>query len=438
MVQAISAETYGRRFEALRPSLPGAGAAAPEHARDEAIGRFLRHGFPSQRVEAWKFTSLRPLTKAEFVPAVMPAAPVAVGDLRLAGGGPLAVFVNGRFRPDLSDLGVLPAGVTLQGLAAALAADAEGLAASLADGADDRAAALVALNAALAADGAVLRIARGTVLEAPIQLLFVAAAGGQPWMTHPRNLIVVEDGARAAVVESYVDAGAGRYWTNAVTRVAVGAGASLGHYKLQAEGAEAVHIAASRVRLARDAAYASHVLALGGALARNEIEVALAGPGASCRLDGLTLARGRQVIDSTSRIDHAEPHGTSRQTYKSVVDEAGHSVFQGRVRVAPLAQKSDAQQLNRNLLLADGAQADAKPELEILADDVKCSHGATIGDLDRESIFYLRARGLDERAARALLVEAFAAESLDGIEVEPVREAFRRALAGWLAGEQGR
>jgi Fe-S cluster assembly protein SufD len=249
-----------------------------------------------------------------------------------------------------------------------------------------------------------------------------------------RNLLRAEAGSSATVVETYAALGEGVAWTNAVTQVAVAPNAVLRHYKLQAEPEAGFHTAQTSVRLERDAAYRGFVLSLGARLARNELDVALLGERGESHLAGATLARGEQHLDTTLRIEHAAARGTSSQDFKSVVDGRAHAVFQGRIRVAPNAQKTDARQLNRTLLLSGTAAADTKPELEILADDVKCSHGATIGDLDSDALFYLRARGLGEADARALLIEAFVRELIDAIEGESAREYFRSAFAGWILG----
>ena len=436
---------YAQAFAAARSGLPGGRHGALSSLRERAFERFARHGFPTTRVEAWKFTNLNPLARTDFRLAdgagPVPAMLVARARLNRAGtlgvGAYVAVFVNGRLDKSLSDLGRLPAGARIDSLASLLETAPDELASSLGDSSDDRARALVELNTAFMADGAVLRLGSGVALDRPLHLIFVGTAGDVPAAIHVRNLILAEAGASATVIESYVGADEGTYWTNAVTRIVAGPDAAIRHYKLQAEGAAAFHTAETEAALSRGAAYTSFVMSSGGLLARNEIDVRFEGEGVSCRLDGVTLARGRQHIDNTTRIDHAKPRGSSAQVYKNIVDGHGHTVFQGRIRVAPDAQKTDAQQLNRALLLSDHAAADAKPELEILADDVKCSHGATVGDLDKDSLFYLRARGLDQDAARALLIAAFADETIDMIGTEAERAYFHGALSRWLKAAQG-
>jgi Fe-S cluster assembly protein SufD len=333
----------------------------------------------------------------------------------------------------------LPDGVTVAALGQQLEVGDDWLRPYVAPG---HSGALIALNSALAADGAVIRVGRDARLDRPIQLLMLSGET-EAAAQHPRHVIVLEEGAAATILETYAGANTeGRgphgenqvYWTNAVGRFEVGAGATLRHYKRQVEGASAFHLASSEVTLAARASYESFVLSAGARLARNEIEVRLAGDGASCRLDSLGLVKQSQHSDTTTRINHECLGGSSSQLAKNVVADKARAVFQGRIRVAPGAQKSDARQLNRNLLLSKGACADTKPELEILADDVKCSHGATVGDLEPDGLFCLRSRGLDEEAARTLLVEGFAGEALENITDATIRAHLMGDLRRWLAG----
>lgn len=424
---------YLDQFAARAPLLPGAANGALRRRRELAMASFAEHGFPTVKVEAWKFTNLNALARAEFVAAAAAtAAAREIAPWTLAGAAVVA-FVNGCYRADLSDAGMASGGVDIVSLARFLEAEPDSAEALLARAEPRRERALMALNTALAQDGAVIRISRDVAIERPIQLLFLTRAPEGAAAMHARNLILLEPGAAATVIETHAGAATEGYWSNVVTQVALGDGASLRHYKLQDEGKEAFHTALTDVALGERASYASFALSLGGRLARNEIDVTLAGDGASCRLDGVNLARGRQHLDTTTRIVHAKPHGSSSESYRSVVDDRGHAVFQGRVSVAVDAQKSDARQLNQNLLLSDAAQVDSKPELEILADDVKCSHGATVGDLDPAALFYLRARGIGEATARALLIEAFAGELIDAIEHEATRAQMRARLGRWLS-----
>jgi Fe-S cluster assembly protein SufD len=291
---------------------------------------------------------------------------------------------------------------------------------------------LMALNTAFMTTGGVLHVDDGVALDAPVQLLFLATGASAGAAVHPRNLIVLGAGASATVVETYAGADDTASWTNGVTEIVVGQGARLEHFKLQQEGDAAWHTALVRVRLLQDADYRAFVMSAGARLARNECRVRLEGRGAACRLEGATLLRGRQHADNTTEVVHAALDGTSRQTFKGVLDGASRSVFQGRVLVEAGAQRTDAHQINRNLLLSPGAEADSKPELVIHADDVKCSHGATTGELDREALFYMRARGIDPAAARALLIEAFMVELIEGVTLPAVQAQLAACLDGWL------
>lgn len=418
-------------YAALRRQLPGAGLPWLGAAREGNIGRFAAAGFPSHRLEAWKFTRLTQL--ADAAPAAPAPESGTAPSFETIPTAHRLVFVNGRFRSDLSDLDRLPGNLTVTDLAQALAADAGWLEPFLAEPFEDRARSLAALNGARADHGVAIRLGAGAVID-PIHIVFAADAAAGGFALHPRTVIVADDGASASVVISHVG-GAGGYWSNPVVQARVGAHAVLRLYKLQDEGQAAHHTALTSVDLAGHGCFHAATLALGGQLARDEIAVRLGGPDAECRLGAAALARGHQLLDATWRLAHDHPGGNSSQLYKSVADDMGHVVFQGAVGVAPDAQKTDAQQLCRHLLLSDRAAADTKPELEILADDVKCSHGATIGDLDPASLFYFQARGIGIEQARALLVAAHLREPLDQIEAEPVRH-FLLAALGRALGHQ--
>ncbi len=393
-----------------------------------SIERFGADGFPTPRHEDWKYTNLTRLSRAGFTePATGAGADGAAPWLMAEDTCHRLVFVDGRFVAGLSRTGDLPDGVTLAPLAGIIATDPEAARPALADAAGE--AGLAALNTALMRDGMVLRLAAGVVLDRPVQVIF---HGESPAAIHTRNLVVMGENSRATLVETYCGADGAAYWTNAVTEISLGAGAALEHVRLQQEGAEAYHVGLTRVGIARDGRYSGRVFSVGAILARNEFRCSLTGPGADCELDGAALVRGRQHADITSEIDHAAAHTTSRQLIKCVLDDRGRTVFQGRVIVRPDAQKINAAQSNRNLLLSPAARADSKPELRIFADDVKCSHGATMGDIDADAMFYLRSRGLGEDEARKMLVAAFIAELLDPVSSPEIRDWLRRALTGWL------
>ncbi|HTI87708.1 MAG TPA: Fe-S cluster assembly protein SufD [Alphaproteobacteria bacterium] len=441
------APAFGEAFARVRGTLPGARTTALSRAREEAFARFVRVGVPTSRIEEWKYTNLAPLAASPFRLAEPGRAEIRqseVAHFRMAGlCEHLLVFVNGRFRPDLSDPdiaddGALPKGITVSPLSTAAEPELGTVASALADSEEYPALALEALNGAFATDGALIEIGAGAKLDRPLHLLFLfdtlpvpPAVGGAQFL---RTLIVAEEGSEATIVEGYGTLGpaAPGAWTNAVTEIHVGRGAKLRHYKMQIEDHQAAHTSSTVATLTADAEYNHFVLASGGHLARQEVRVNIAGRNAKTNVRGLTLARGHQHIEHRTDIHHDAEGACSNQFFKTAVTGRAHGVFQGKIEVAPGAQKTDARQNSRNLLLSDRAVADSKPELIINADDVMCSHGSATGDLDPNEVFYLRSRGLDDAEARALLVEAFAADLIDAISEEPVRGHFRNQFARWL------
>lgn len=437
-------EAYVEQYGALRRSLPGANLPWLSSLRDAAIARFQSQGFPTTKSEAWKFTNLGRLTAQSFQPDAdgqIAVDTAQIAHYRLAGMCELLmVFVNGRFRPDLSDPqleddGALPAGVRILSFAEALRDTPALVEAHIAAPDADAAQALANLNMALASDGAVVHLTRGAKLTQPLHLLFLTAPDDTAPASHLRNLIIAEDGAEVTVVEGYAALGTGAYWSNGVTQVSAARGATVHHFKRQGESLDGFHTSLSDVTLHEDARYESFVLATGGNLARHEVRARLLGDRAAATLNGAYLGRGHQHQAQRTDLEHRAIGTTLSELYKGVFDDRAHGAFLGRIHVAENAQKTDAQQQNRNLLLSDGAVADTKPELEINADDVKCAHGATVGDLDREPLFYLRARGISETDARALLIQAFVCELIDSIKDEPVHAHFRNAFAHWLEEE---
>jgi Fe-S cluster assembly protein SufD len=404
--------------------------------RRAAIDRFAEHGFPDAKDEEWRGTSVAPITAVAFEPATIhqldAAALARLLPPKLVGLGIRLVFVNGQLDERLC-AGQLPPGLEAVGLAHLLQrspGQVEPYFASPEAGKPFR-----ALNSAFFKDGAFVLVREGVSLEQPIHLIFVSTSGGRPTLSTPRNLILLGERSHATIVETYVGAGASTL-TDALTEIHIGAGAGLDHYRLERESTHAFHTGATIVEVAREARYCSFSVSEGGAIARHELEVTLTGPGAACSLDGLTLASGRQLIDHHTFVDHAQPSCTSRQLYKSVLQQSARSIFQGRVLVPPDAQKTDARQSCRTLLLSPDAQASSKPQLEIHADDVKCSHGAAVGQLDHEALFYLRTRGIGEAEARSMLTEAFAGEVLSRMGLSSVRETIEASLREQLlAGE---
>lgn len=409
------------------------GKAWIRNVRERAMARFNDLGFPTSRHEEWKYTDVAPIANVVFQPArrvVDRLASDAAARAALAGFEACRlVFVNGYYEPKLSSPRRLLEGVKIGSLAAALEGDEGWVESHLARCAGYEEHAFVALNTALMRDGAVLYVPPGRILTEPIHLLFVSVAGPEPTVSHPRILVVIGKGSQASIVESYAGVGEGAYLVNAVTELVIGENSALEHYKLQREGERAYHVATLQARLAANANFTSHSIALGGALTRNEINAVLDGEGCECTLNGLYLASGEQHVDNHTRIDHVKPHGSSRELYKGVLDGKARGIFNGKIYVHKAAHKTDAKQTNKNLLLSPGAWVDTKPQLEIYNNDVKCSHGSTIGQLDQDSIFYLRSRGIGLETARSLLTYAFASDVINRIKIEPIRAQLDRLLA---------
>lgn len=401
--------------------------------RERAMDRFHELGFPTTRHEEWRFTNIKPIAETPFALAEPPddAAVTAEMVRRFAFDGltgPRLVFVDGRLREDLSGVGDLPAGVRVLGMAEAVETDAEIVRAHLGRYADAEDDAFTALNTAFAEDGLFVHIGRNVRAAGPIHAMFLSTIGGEPRVTHPRNLIVAEEGAEATVIEQYAAVEGGVYLSNGVTEAAAGPNARLHHYVLEQESERAYSIATLHAHQRRDSAFESHTILLGGAIVRNNIHVVLDGENCDSLINGLYVPRGEQHMDNHMKVVHAKPHCDSRQFYKGVLNDKASGVFSGRIVVVEDAQKTDAKQSNSNLLLSDDAHVDAKPQLEIYADDVKCTHGATMGEIDEDALFYLRTRGIGEAAARGLLIYAFAHESLDRIAIEPIRTRVERLL----------
>lgn len=403
--------------------------AAPfwlREARAAARARFAALGLPDTHIEAWKYTSLKTLEAAVFQAAESGAS--AVVPVPLVDSHPL-VLVDGFFRADLSALpSVLPERAFVGGWAKLIATN-EALAQRIFARVAPRDEAMVSLNTALAQDGAVVYLPAGARLEKPLEIVSLSSGDA---MTNARLIVVLEMGAEAVLVERHGSNGAG--FANLVSEIAVGDGAHLRHIRLQEENARSAHVTMQGVRLGRDARYKSFTLLAGAALSRHQIHLRLDAPGGEAQVDGAILLRGEQHGDLTSLIEHAAPHCASRQMVRAVLDERGHGVFQGKIIVHEGAQKSDGAQLSNTLLLARGARIDAKPELEIFADDVQCSHGATTGAIDETALFYLRSRGIPERQARALLIQSFVTEVLERVDHEALRHAIEARVAAWMGG----
>ncbi len=411
---------YAAEYENVAGRLPGQSLPWLKAFRAEAFGEFSKRGFPSIREEEWRYTNVSAIEKKLFAPASADPAGIdlpQLGSSRLADAWTVAV-VDGRFVPELSDLDGLPEDVVVKSMADALEDNAESVQAYLGRAVAHDEHSFVAFNGAWFGDGLYLKVPAKTVMSKPLQLLHVGTQADS--LASVRHLLIVEPMAKAQVVETYVG-GEQPYLTAAVSEVFVAENAELTLYKLQLESDKAYHFGGTYVKQARDSRFKHHNFAFGGLLARTDVHSDL-DVAAECDLNGLYLGIKRQHLDNHTRINHLQPHGISREQYKGVLDQRARGVFQGRVIVAEDAQKTDSEMSNRNLLLSDDAEADTKPQLEIYADDVKCAHGVTVGQLDDKSVFYLRSRSIDEATARNMLTFAFANEMVNKIDIKDLHD----------------
>ena len=418
-------------FTAAKRALPGTPAIAT--LREDAFRRFEADGLPHRRVEEWKYTDLRALMRAAMPLAAVPgdaekAYASNAGAMLASIEGRRLVFVDGTFAPELSDLADLEEGLSIVSLALALADGDRTLVARLGK-VVPTADVAVALNTAFMGDGALIRVAAGAALARPVHLVFFNA-GGTPAAVFARSLVLIEDGARAMLVESHE--GSGEHQVNSALELVVGDHAHVDHVKITGEGAGALHVSSLMAEIGAHARFNEFLFTTGGGVVRNQLFVRFAGEGTVAGVRGATLLRGRQHVDTTLVADHAVQGCTSREVFKAVLDEEARSVFQGKIIVRPHAQKTDAKMATHALLMSETAEADHKPELEIFADDVQCGHGATSGELDEELLFYLRARGIPVKEAEALLIQAFVGEAVEGIEHAGLRDALMEHVVAWL------
>jgi Fe-S cluster assembly protein SufD len=438
---ASDLDPYIRRFEQLEANPPGAGAAWLTRLRKSAVSYFVELGFPTIRDEEWRFTNISPLTRLAPV-FELPAeslAPEAVAPWLFSSlPGNRLVFVNGRYVAGLSSVAPLPAGVRLGSLADALRDGDPVLQQHLGRYARCEENPFVALNTALFADGAFLSLPDGCVLNDPIQLLFVSAGDHRGANRQLRHCLIAGREAQARVIERYVSLTEVESLTNVVTEIVVGQGAAIDHCKLQDESQSTYHVATIHAHLDRAARFASHSISSGARITRNDIRMVMNGEGGHGLMNGLYLGRGDQLVDHHTVADHVQPRCQSFEFYHGILDGRSRGVFNGKIFVRKEAQKTDAKQTNRNLLLSDEATIDTKPQLEIFADDVKCTHGATVGQLDETALFYLRSRGIGLESARQILVHAFASDVISRIPHEPVQEQLENLLAHRLDRPHGR
>jgi Fe-S cluster assembly protein SufD len=434
---ARAAAWYAVNFDALEKRMNGESSSAVHGLRREGMARFRALGFPGTRDEEWRFTDVTPYVSIPYRPVFDPREPgipknqlmkMAVRGIP----GYRLVFINGHLVPGYSTLP--PAGSALQvgSLAAALAPGSDqrpGLLERLGrNAAADEGNAFTALNTAFLHDGLCLSVPAGHREELPVYMLFFSTQDPEPFCTHPRNLVIAGEGSRVSIVEEYVGVGPHPYFTNSITEIFAARGAVVEYDRFQHESEAAFHVSSLYARQEEGSVLAVNSVSYGSAMARHNITSLLAGERAECTLNGLTLTTGSQHIDNHTTIDHATPNCQSHELYKAILEGSSRGVFNGKIFVRRDAQKTDAKQTNRTLLLSDDATVDTKPQLEIFADDVKCTHGATVGQLDEEQVFYLRSRGIGLEDARDLLTNAFASDVLNRIRLEPLREHLQAIL----------
>ncbi len=427
-------QNYQALYHQLAEQLPGHNVAWVRAMREASLQRFAELGFPTRKQEAWKYTQLQALEKELYQPTPIQQTPISDYEwshLPLASlDASKLVFIDGHFSRALSDIDSLPPGVLISELSSLLNSKTNQPLAMFQNArlAPD---AIHALNNAFLTDGAAINILVDVQVAQPIHLQYISTAQDKA-ASYTRNLLIMEPNSRAQVVESYVALGEGYYANNIQTDIQLAAGAQLEHYKLQLEGQAGVHLSATQVEQAQASHYQNHLFAFGSQLMRNELVLKLNGEQAACLLNGLFLAQGNQHLDMQTQIGHIAPACTSRESYRGIADDKGRGVFDGKVKVHPDAQQSDARVTTNNLLLSQGAEIDAKPQLEIYADDVKCSHGATVGQLDEDVLFYLRSRGIDDATTRNLMLFAFASHSIEQCPLENLKVAVRELLLKYL------
>jgi Fe-S cluster assembly protein SufD len=407
-----------------------------QRMRENAFARFCEMGFPTTRMEDWRFTNVSAIARTELELARDCGSQVSrtrIASHQMKDASCELVFVNGRFAPGLSSCEDLSDGLLVSSLTRQIAEAPEAIEPYLGRYLNIERDAFCALNSAFLEDGAYIHVRRGAIVGLPLHLLFVSAGQGRATMNHPRNLVVADEGSQLSVVEDYVSLDGGGALSNTATEVVAGDNAVVSHYTIERESLQGFHISTLRIQQGRGANVASHSLLIGGALVRNNVHPVLAGEGGECLINGLFVGNGSQHLDNYMLVEHASPHCISRQFYNGILDNQSHGVFHGRIVVHRDAQKTDAKQTNRNLLLSDEAQIDTKPQLEIFADDVKCTHGATIGQIEDQALFYLRTRGIDELSARQLLLLAFAGECTDRMKEGAARTLVQNLIQNHLS-----
>ncbi len=430
------AAPYVEAQQAQARELPGAGVAALDRSRSEALEILGERGLPSQRDEDWKYTSIKPITRSRFSPAV---SGVDCSEDFIAGSAIdnldawQLVFADGFHLPHRSKTNGLPEGVQVAGLAEALTRDPGPIVDRLGSAMGKVPHGFAAMNSAFVGDGALVEVAPGVQLEKPIELLFVSGCSGEGFLSLPRNLVILGEGSQCSIIERHISFGAERSLSNSLTEIILDKNATLSYCCAQDQAERTFHVGGLFARLAHSAKLKATTVTVGKAWVRNDARIDLDAEGAHANLDGVYLAFGRCHVDNHTHISHNAPECTSRECYKGVLGDRGHAVFHGRIVVQPNAQKTDSEQSNQNLLLSADAQIDTKPQLEIYADDVKCAHGATVGQMDEAALFYLVSRGVDRETARRMLTQAFAAEILETVTPPALQSYLASQVSGRLS-----
>jgi Fe-S cluster assembly protein SufD len=437
-------DTYLANYARFETAVAERDPAWVRDIRRSAIERFAKRGFPTPKDEQWRYTRVRPLLRHDFrltdayEPNGLPTRrldELCIEDTRCR----RIAFVNGHFAEDLSDLGTHPDhnGARIASLKNMLEKDPEPVQRYLSRYVDTDRNPFTALNTAHLLDGAFVHLPKGARIDEPIHILYVTHCDGDAIISHPRSLIVAEENTRAQIVESYVGFESETYFTNPVTEIVLRERAEIDHCKLQKESATAFHIGTIQAHISGASRFKTDFVSLGGTLVRNDVNAVLDDEEIDCTVNGLYLAEGHQHVDNHTVIEHVKPHCTSHELYKGILDGRAGAVFDGRILVHPDAQKTDARQSNRCILLTDTARVNTNPQLEIYADDVKCTHGAAVGQIDENAVFYLRSRGIEKQTARQILIHAFANEVLEGIRMDPVREHLSVDLSDWFSKING-
>ena len=440
MAQALAKkDRYLADFQAFERNLKANEPAWVYQIRQHALSRFEELGFPMARRgnEKWKYTSVAPIANATFeYPFELDLDDVKAAEIRQLAPWDDSwlnlVFLDGRYCEALSTPRPQSEGALVTNLADMFLNDGNLAEKHLAQHATVEDDAFTALNTAFLNDGAFVHVPEGDSIQSPLHLLFVTTGRAQPTVSYPRTLVVAGPHSKHPIIESYVSLSGTGGFTNAVTEIVLGDGAEVEHYRLLLDSPDSFHVGTTRVNQGADSIFSSASFARGAALARNNVEVLLDAPGSSCFMSGLYMTSGTQHIDNYINIDHAKPHTSSRLYYKGILDGKSKAVFGGTVLVRRDAQKADAQQTDKNLILSEDAEVDSKPSLLIYADDVKCGHGATAGHIDDDALYYMRSRGLDQHMSRRLLIHGFASEIIEGVRLEPIRDYLDRLFLGTL------